>query len=134
MRIAYFAEDGTEFETKEECKEYEDKFIAPLNDIIAFDDNNEILPYSQECNFFDKVAFFRFKNSDAVNAFHNEFGRVSWFNNETGEHGVRFEENTNYYYDDDYDEFGVIEGTINHYSEKIESLKAGKALIEKAIG
>ena len=133
MRIAYFADDGAEFETEEECKEYEAKLIIPLKDIIALDKHNEILPYSKECDFFNEAMFLYFKNSDASDAFHNEIGGVDWINEETGERDNRFNENTLYYYDDDWDEFTVVDGSINYCKEKIKTLEAGKALIEKAL-
>lgn len=134
MRIAYFADDGEEFETEKECKEYEAKFITPLKDIIALDKHNKILPYSKECDFFNEAMYLYFKSSDAVDAFHNEIGSgVDWINKETGECGYHFNENTLYYYDDDLDEFTVVDGSINYCKKKIETLKAGKALIEKAL-
>lgn len=133
MRIAYFADDGAEFETKKECEEYEAKFVAPLKDIVALDEHDEILPYSEECDFFNEVKFLYFKNSDAVDAFHNEMGRVGWLNEYTRERGDYFNENTLYYYDDDLNEFVDVKGSIKYHSDKAKKLNAGKALIEKAI-
>ena len=133
MRIAYYADDGAEFETKQECEKYEAKLIAPLNDIVALNDKNEILPYSKECDFFNEVRFLYFKNSDAVDAFHNELGRIDWVNEYTCEHGDYFNENTLDYYDDDLDEFVDVKGSIKYHSDKAKRLNTGKALIEKAI-
>lgn len=133
MRIAYYAEDGAEFETKEECEEYEARLIAPLNDIVALNDKNELLPYSKECDFFNEVRFIYFKNSNAVDAFHNEMGRIDWLNEDTRERGDYFKENTLYYYNDDTDEFIEVDGSYAYHMKKIATLKVGKFFIEKAL-
>ena len=36
--IVYYAFDDTEFDSKQECEQYEKQFMVNLNDIIIFDE------------------------------------------------------------------------------------------------
>lgn len=133
MRITYFAEDGTEFHSKKECEAYEGKNTILPENVIAFDYDNKILPYSCDEDFFQGIKFIYFKNKEAVEAFHNEMGKIKWVNEKTNRCGHYFHEETLYYYDVNRHDFVEVEGSIEYHKEKIKDLNAGKMLIKKAL-
>lgn len=133
MRITYFAEDGTELHSKEACEAYERRTVMLPKNVIAFDYDNKILPYSCDNDFFNKVKFLYFKNKEAVEAFHNEMGRIKWINEKTDRYDYYFHEETLYYYDTSRHAFVEVEESIEYHKEKIKDLNAGKMLIKKAL-
>lgn len=56
-KTMYVANDGTEFEDKEECLEYEGatKFSDVLSTVIFFSENGEIIPSSHDLHQFNSA-------------------------------------------------------------------------------
>ena len=76
MQIVYVADDGSEFETEQECKEYENRynglFAAFNTDIVAFDENNERLIYKPDVDpddIFGEIKYIMFKNEEIIPVF-----------------------------------------------------------------
>ena len=76
MQIIYVADDGSEFETEQECNEYENRynglFAAFDTDIVAFDDNNERLTYKPDVNpddMFGEIKYIMFKTEEIIPVF-----------------------------------------------------------------
>lgn len=86
MRVVYYADDGTEFEFEDECREYERNLSFLLhelqNGIHAFDDNDKAIDFNNyeiDCleDAFQNISYIKFDNQGAINAFKeraNEFG------------------------------------------------------------
>lgn len=75
MRVAYFADDETEFDTEEACLAYEQKLSILMNElyvnVYAYDSNGMIIDFDEdylEDNFQD-IAFVQFNSKDAIKIF-----------------------------------------------------------------
>lgn len=83
MRVAYFADDGTEFESESECRQYERKLSDLLyelqNGIHAYDEDGDVIEFDVddlEYNF-EQVTYIKFDNQKAIDVFMekaNDFG------------------------------------------------------------
>lgn len=83
MRVAYFADDGTEFESESECRQYERKLSDLLyelqNGIHAYDEDGDVIEFDAddlEYNF-EQVTYIKFDNQKAIDVFMekaNDFG------------------------------------------------------------
>lgn len=65
MRAIYIADDGTRFETEEECMEYEEKqmFEDVGNEFIAFDNEYERIPFEQLVERSDEFRVVKFTSA-----------------------------------------------------------------------
>ncbi len=45
IEITYFADDGEEFGTEEECREYEESLKTDLNSVIFFTEDHKLMKY-----------------------------------------------------------------------------------------
>lgn len=79
MRIAYYADDGTEFETEEECNKYERRLHDlmdehQLNSLHAYDDNGHAIDFSG-CDLedledaFQHISYIEFDNEKVIEIF-----------------------------------------------------------------
>lgn len=83
MRVAYFADDGTEFESERECRQYErnlsDLLYELQNGVHAYDEDGDVIEFDVddlEYNF-EQVTFIKFDNGRALDLFvqkANDFG------------------------------------------------------------
>ena len=91
MEIIYRADDGTEFESAEECREYENNATelmrALKNGVFAYDRDGNFIDFSEYgfddlYNAFNSVFFVTFRNQEALDMFvvkaNEDFG-VPWF-------------------------------------------------------
>lgn len=77
MRVAYYADDGTEFETEQECRDYELKtanFFEECIHVRAYDDDgiainfrNYDMEYME--NAFQNISFIQFDTQKAIDLF-----------------------------------------------------------------
>jgi hypothetical protein len=83
MRIAYYADDGTEFETEAECRKYERRLSDLLyelrNGIHAFDDYGKVVNFNADDLYyaFERISYLKFDSQKAIDAFMdkaNDFG------------------------------------------------------------
>lgn len=78
MKVVYYADDGTEFETEDECREYEKKMANILieftNSIHAYDDNGKVInlnDYDTEEweEAFEKITHIQFDTQKAIDCY-----------------------------------------------------------------
>lgn len=75
MRVAYYADDGTEFETEAECRKYEGKLDDLLhilkNKIHAFDDNEDVINFNADDLYyaFERISYLKFDSQNAIDVF-----------------------------------------------------------------
>ena len=78
--IVYYAFDDTEFDSKQECEQYEKQFMINLNDIIIFDEDMNRLVFKDTnpdveglFNFIDDIScdmyYIAFANTEAKHKF-----------------------------------------------------------------
>lgn len=79
MRVAYYADDGTEFETEAECSKYERRLHDLMyehqhNSLHAYDNNGHEVDFS-ECDLedledaFQDISYIKFDNEKAIEIF-----------------------------------------------------------------
>lgn len=123
MRIIYEADDGTTFESIEECESYEMENLKPMNDILGITSEGDRLTYAGEWNygkaFIDVVDTIYFKTDNAIKVFNEQEG----YHQSYGANGYRdFETGVIYYYDNNYDNFVPLDDAIFRYQEKLKKL------------
>ena len=77
MRVTYIADDGTEFESEKECRDYELKtadFFEECAYVRAYDDDGDVIDfrnYDMECmeNAFQDISFIQFHTQKAIDLF-----------------------------------------------------------------
>lgn len=118
IKIAYVALDGTEFEDKEECKEYEMTLkVNRFANFVRFCDGNlESLPLTPEG--FDNALYIRIDDAEAmafVEELADSIGQYApWEYNDailTATTGL-------YYFDDDQDGWHLAEYELHKLEEK----------------
>lgn len=117
MRVVYYADDGTEFETEQECRDYELKtadFFEECVNVRAYDDNRNVVDfrdYDIECmeDAFQDIWFIQFTTQKAIDLFlekgQHEFGLL--YIDEDIHRDVKVGER--YFYDTDKDEWVCLE-------------------------
>jgi hypothetical protein len=117
MRIAYYADDGTEFETEEECRAYENKLSNLThelrNGVFAYDHRRNYIDFNNMSiddfeSAFEQISYIKFDNQEAIDAFMekaNEFG-FPYFENGINRPLVPGER---YFYDDNKDKWFCVE-------------------------
>ena len=128
MRVAYFAEDGTEFETESECIQYERKFSDLVHEL-----QNGIHAYDEQGNFldlgnwdmedleyaFEQITYIKFDNQKAIDVFvekANDFGLPCF------EHNIKrpLVVGERYYYSYDEDAWYCVEDKLKELGEIID--------------
>ena len=75
MKAIYIADDGTEFDTKEECLAHEQKLSDLMNElytsVYAYDSNGMTIEFDEEYleENFNDIAYVQFHTHDAISAF-----------------------------------------------------------------
>lgn len=90
MKVIYYADDGTEFESEKKCREYERKISNILvewkNSIHAYDNNRCIVDLEEHdaeawVYAFESIEFIQFDTQKAIDCFMDyaihEFGLVN---------------------------------------------------------
>jgi hypothetical protein len=117
MKVVYYADDGTEFETEQECRDYELKtadFFEECVNVRAYDDDGTVVDfrdYDIECmeDAFQDIWFIQFTTQKAIDLFlekgQHEFGLL--YIDEDIHRDVKVGER--YFYDTDKDEWVCLE-------------------------
>lgn len=117
MRIIYEAEDGTFFDTPEECKQYEYESCLPMNDILGITYEDEIITYAsafeQGINFIEVVNVIYFRTRAAI---------VLLADRENCRRYEDFEVGVIYYYSDREEQFIPLDEEITYLKTKYEQL------------
>jgi len=77
MRVAYYADDGTEFETEKECRDYELKtadFFGECAHVLAYDDYGRKIDFNKfemenMENAFQDIWHIQFNTQKAIDLF-----------------------------------------------------------------
>lgn len=123
MRIIYEADDGATFENIEECEQYEEENLKPLDDILGITSESDRLTYAGEYNYgksFTEVAeVIYFKTDKAIDAFKEHEG----FYQSYGANGCKnFKTGVIYRYDNECDDYVLLDDIISRYQEKLNHL------------
>jgi hypothetical protein len=119
MKVVYCADDGTEFETEQECRDYEFElkradFFEECVNVRAYDDNGNVVDfrdYDIECmeDAFQDIWFIQFTTQKAIDLFlekgRHEFGLL--YIDDDIHRDVKVGER--YFYDTDKDEWVCLE-------------------------
>lgn len=77
----YISDDGTEFESEEECRQYEENFYTDMSCVVFLDDEFRVIgaaPYDPSKKLFDieDYAFYAYiKDAERAKAL---FGKLPW--------------------------------------------------------
>lgn len=116
MKVVYCADDGTEFETEQECRDYELKtadFFEECAHVHAYDDNEDVINFrdyeiENMENAFQDISFIQFDTQKAIDLFMekgNDYGLLGI--HEDIKRPVKVGER--YFYDWDADEWVCLE-------------------------
>ncbi len=133
MRVAYFADDGTEFETEKECRDYELKtadFFEECAHVLAYDDYGRKIDFNKfemedMENAFQDIWHIQFNTQKAIDLF-IEIGQSNYgllYIKDDIRREVQVGER--YYYDTDEDVWRCLEDSYKEL-DKIAAIFKGK--------
>ena len=124
MRVAYFADDGTEFESEHECREYEKKMSNLLSEfkysIHAYDEDGTAInleDYDSDDweTAFERIEYIKFDTEKAIDVFmdyaKHEYGMVDI----ERDIGRIVKAGERYYYDWDADEWTCLDDKLKDF-------------------
>lgn len=123
MRVVYFADDGTEFDTEKECRDYELKtadFFEECANVRAYDDDRHIVnfeKYEMEYmeNAFQEISFIQFNTQKAIDLFMEKGHECGLLEIEEDiKRHVKVGER--YFYDWNEDEWRCLDDVLMYYS------------------
>lgn len=123
MRIIYEADDGSTFKNPEDCKQYEEENLKPMEDILGITSGGNILTYASEYNygksFIEVAEAIYFKTDKAIAAFKEHEGYYQSFST----NGYKnFKTGVIYRYDSEFDEYITLDDIISRCQEKLNCL------------
>ena len=123
MRIFYEADDGSIFDSSEDCKQYEKENIKPMEDILGITSEGDRFTYADEWkyrkSFAEDADAIYFKTKDAIRVFKEKED----YDQYCGENGYKeFETGKVYCYDYDCCGFISLDERISQYQEKLNHL------------
>lgn len=123
MRIIYEANDGSTFDSSEDCEQYEKENIKPMEDILGITSEGDRFTYADEWkygkSFADDADAIYFKTKDAIRV----FGEREDYDQYYGEDGYKdFEVGKVYCYDYNCCGFISLDKRISQYQEKLKHL------------
>lgn len=128
MRTIYVADDGTEFESEEKCREYEKKITDIFSEfgysIHAYDDDGDAIELDDDPenweDSFQKIVYVKFDSQKAIDVFieHaiHEYGLCDI------EHDIKkkVKVGERYFYDWDKDTWRSLDSILEYYAELAE--------------
>lgn len=123
MRIFYEADDGSIFDSSEDCEQYEKENIKPMEDILGITSKGDRFTYADEWkyrkSFVEDADAIYFKTKDAIRVFKEKEN----YDQYCGENGYKeFETGKVYCYDYHYCGFTSLDECISKYQEKLKRL------------
>lgn len=119
-KTVYITFDGKEFDDKNECERYESKELQDKygKDLLVYDDeNNELIPISDDYCLSQESAYAICKTKEALNYLNNVLKDNHCKQiNYCGKFPVSF------YYDFEVDEFRELETKIKQLQDEIDAL------------
>ena len=116
MRVVYFADDGTEFETEKECHDYELKtadFFEECANVLAYDDYGNKIDFNKFNmenmeNAFEDIWHIQFNTQKAIDLF-TEIGQRCGLLYITDDIRRKVKVGERYYYDTEEDAWFCLE-------------------------
>lgn len=122
--MRYVADDGTEFETEKECREYEQEFYKIHLSMIIFDENFDKIDVANACCLSNACYLYVKGNAEKVKAYLKEqfaFGEGIYKSGMYIADGIE-------------EKWNFIDNLIEQYRVNIEKLIDIKRTMEKYIG
>ncbi len=121
MKIVYYADDGKEFNNRDDCEEYErQQNYEKADGIIAGFCNAERIPYSDD-DFTDKITILYLADQTAVEIFKDRCYKEDTYFQGIDKPGIYFWNNGDW--EGPQGEWVLIDDIISVYEEKLKELE-----------